>query len=85
MPIAWKGLLAQYAGRIHRESDGKECVTIHDYVDCSLPMLQRMFNKGVKSYKAMGYQIKYADHPPISGEISTQILLASDKTDSTDS
>ena len=60
MPIAWKGLLAQYAGRIHRESDGKKCVTIHDYVDCSLPMLQRMFNKREKSYKAMGYQIKCA-------------------------
>lgn len=57
MPIAWKGSLAQYAGRIHRESDGKECVTIYDYVDCSLPMLQRMFNKREKSYKAMGYRI----------------------------
>ena len=60
MPIAWKGSLVQYAGRIHRESDGKEHVTIHDYVDCSLPMLQRMFNKREKSYKAMGYQIDYA-------------------------
>ena len=59
MPIAWKGSLAQYAGRIHRESAGKECVTIYDYVDCSLPMLQRMFNKREKSYKAMGYQISY--------------------------
>jgi superfamily II DNA or RNA helicase len=34
MPIAWKGSLAQYAGRIHRVSDGKTQVTIHDYVDC---------------------------------------------------
>ena len=49
-PIAWKGSLAQYAGRIHRESDGKTQVTIHDYVDCGLPMLQRMFNKREKSY-----------------------------------
>jgi len=47
MRIAWKGTLAQYAGRIHRESDGKLRVTIHDYVDCSLPMLQRMFNKRI--------------------------------------
>ena len=57
MPIAWKGSLAQYAGRIHRESDGKTLVTIHDYVDCGLPMLQRMFNKREKSYKTMGYTI----------------------------
>jgi len=51
VPIAWKGSLAQYAGRIHRESDGKEHVTLHDYVDCSLPMLQRMFKKRQKVTK----------------------------------
>jgi len=60
MPIAWKGSLAQYAGRIHRESDGKTQVTIHDYVDCGLPMLQRMFNKREKSYKAMSYTILFS-------------------------
>lgn len=59
MPIAWKGSLAQYAGRIHRESDGKTQVTIHDYVDCGLPMLQRMLNKREKSYKTMGYTIHF--------------------------
>ncbi|ABC32979.1 DNA or RNA helicase of superfamily II [Hahella chejuensis KCTC 2396] len=59
MPIAWKGTLAQYAGRIHRESEGKTQVTIHDYVDCALPMLQRMFKKREKSYKAMGYTLQY--------------------------
>ncbi len=61
MPIAWKGSLAQYAGRIHREVEGKEQVTIIDYVDVSLPMLQRMFNKREKGYKAMGYQIHFPD------------------------
>jgi len=61
MPIAWKGSLAQYAGRIHREVEGKELVTIFDYVDASLPMLQRMFIKREKGYKAMGYQIQYSD------------------------
>jgi len=60
MPIAWKGSLAQYAGRIHRESDGKTQVTIHDYVDRGLPMLQRMFNKREKSYKTMGYTILFS-------------------------
>lgn len=60
MPIAWKGSLAQYAGRIHRESDGKTQVTIHDYVDCGLPMLQRMLNKREKSYKSMGYTILFS-------------------------
>tara|TARA_B110000503_G_scaffold34861_1_gene56857 strand:+ start:6588 stop:8627 length:2040 start_codon:yes stop_codon:yes gene_type:complete len=60
MPIAWKGSLVQYAGRIHRESDSKTQVTVHDYVDCGLPMLQRMFNKREKSYKAMGYTILFS-------------------------
>ncbi len=58
MPVSWKGSLAQYAGRIHRESDGKEQVTIFDYVDASLPMLQRMFRKREKGYKSMGYKIE---------------------------
>lgn len=79
MPIAWKGSLAQYAGRIHRESDGKDHVTIYDYVDCSLPMLQRMFNKREKSYKAMGYQISFNGDPPEQGQLSTEFLLVSDK------
>ncbi len=82
MPIAWKGSLAQYAGRIHRESDGKERVTIHDYVDCSLPMLQRMFNKREKSYKAMGYQIEFDDQASAGDKMPTENLLASDKVDS---
>ena len=61
MPIAWRGLLAQYAGRIHREFAGKERVTIFDYVDVSIPMLRRMYNKRAKGYKAMGYQIVLPD------------------------
>jgi superfamily II DNA or RNA helicase len=61
MPIAWKGSLAQYAGRIHREFDGKNVVTIFDYVDISLPMLKRMFKKREKGYKAMGYQLSIVD------------------------
>jgi superfamily II DNA or RNA helicase len=68
MPIAWKGSLAQYAGRIHRESDGKTQVTIHDYVDCGLPMLQRMFKKREKSYKTMGYTILFSGESASSDE-----------------
>jgi len=59
MPVSWKGSLAQYAGRIHRESEGKEQVTIYDYVDASLPMLKRMFKKREKGYKVMGYTIDF--------------------------
>lgn len=58
MPIAWKGTLSQYAGRIHREYEGKQEVTIFDYVDTNLPMLARMFKKREKGYKNMGYTIR---------------------------
>ncbi len=56
MPIAWKGALAKYTCRIQREVDGKTLVTIHDYVDSYIPMLQCMFSKRDKSDKSMGYE-----------------------------
>ncbi len=57
LPISWKGSLAQYAGRIHRRVAGKEKVIIYDYVDYSLPMLQRMFQRRQKGYDALGYAV----------------------------
>lgn len=79
MPIAWKGSLAQYAGRIHRKSAGKDKVTIFDYVDASLPMLQRMFYKRKKGYKAMGYQIiKSSSHNTANPD--AQLILSPAKT-----
>lgn len=57
LPIAWKGTLAQYAGRIHRVADSKEKVAIYDYVDSAVPMLQRMFQRRCKGYEAMGYSV----------------------------
>ncbi len=55
LPISWKGSLAQYAGRIHRQIEGKDRVFIYDYVDMALPTLQRMFQRRTKGYEAMGY------------------------------
>ncbi|CAO1659046.1 DNA helicase [Halomonas sp. NYA30] len=56
LPIAWKGTLSQYAGRIHRAVEGKQEVTVYDYLDTGLPMLELMYRKREKGYKAMGYQ-----------------------------
>lgn len=55
LPISWKGTLVQYVGRIQRLFEGKEKVIVFDYVDTSLPMLQRMYQKRAKGYDAMGY------------------------------
>ena len=58
LPIAWKGKVAQYAGRLHRNYPGKKEVLIYDYVDIHIPVLERMYQKRLKSYAAIGYQVK---------------------------
>jgi superfamily II DNA or RNA helicase len=57
MPVAWKGTLQQYAGRLHREHAGKTGVRVIDYVDGGHPVLQRMWEKRQRGYRAMGYQV----------------------------
>ena len=57
MPIAWKGTVAQYAGRLHRSFTGKEEVRIYDYVDLHIPVLERMYQKRLKAYRSVGYQV----------------------------
>ncbi|MBD1544844.1 TOTE conflict system archaeo-eukaryotic primase domain-containing protein [Roseibium aggregatum] len=58
MPIAWKGTLAQYVGRLHREHDGKGDVLVVDYVDQTVPVLARMAAKRRAGYRALGYMIE---------------------------
>jgi superfamily II DNA or RNA helicase len=55
MPISWKGTLVQYAGRLHRLHSRKKEVCIYDYVDREVPVLSRMFEKRLRSYRAIGY------------------------------
>ncbi len=55
MPIAWKGTLAQYVGRLHRQHDGKKDVLVVDYVDSAVPVLARMAAKRRSGYRALGY------------------------------
>ncbi len=57
MPVSWRGIIAQYAGRLHRLHDGKREVRIHDYADLDIPMLSRMFDKRCAGYDAVGYTI----------------------------
>ena len=56
LPISWKGLLAQYAGRIQRDWNTKKQVSIIDYVD-NFPTLLRMCKKRKRGYKSLGYNI----------------------------
>lgn len=54
LPIAWKGILAQYAGRIQREWSTKKVIQVYDFVDDYIT-LKRMWAKREKGYKALGY------------------------------
>lgn len=57
LPISWSGTLQQYVGRLHRAHEGKANVKVYDYVDSTVPTLQRMFKRRMKGYRALGYQI----------------------------
>ena len=57
MPISWKGTLAQYVGRLHREHHAKREVVVYDYVDSGVPMLARMALKRQSGYWGLGYQV----------------------------
>jgi superfamily II DNA or RNA helicase len=57
MPISWKGTLAQYVGRLHREHHAKREVVVYDYVDSGVPMLARMALKRQSGYRSLGYEV----------------------------
>lgn len=63
MPIAWKGTLQQYAGRLHRLYNNKKDVQIYDYVDLHVKMLEKMYGKRLKGYASIGYKAKAATFP----------------------
>jgi len=57
MPVSWKGTLAQYAGRLHREHHDKREVVVVDYADLNVPVLARMQQKRTSGCKNLGYSI----------------------------
>ena len=61
MPVAWRGTLAQYVGRLHRLHPAKREVLVYDYVDEDVPVLQRMTQKRIRGYRNLGYSVEQAD------------------------
>ncbi len=57
MPISWRGTLEQYVGRLQRNHHAKKELIVYDYADINEPVLKRMFEKRLKGYKAIGYEI----------------------------
>jgi superfamily II DNA or RNA helicase len=58
MPISWKGILAQYVGRLHRQHARKQDVLVYDYVDTGVPVLARMAIKRRIGYRNLGYSFE---------------------------
>lgn len=67
MPVAWKGTIQQYAGRLHRIYNNKKEVLIYDYVDIHIGVLERMYQKRLKGYASIGYSVKSDCKPFITG------------------
>jgi superfamily II DNA or RNA helicase len=57
-PVAFKGRVVQYVGRLLRTHVGKNDVELHDYVDERVPVLARMHNKRLRPYSTLGFDTK---------------------------
>lgn len=68
LPISWKGLVAQYAGRLHRENEGKKEVRIYDYIDIHEPICDSMYRKRLKGYASIGYRTIDISTPTLLGD-----------------
>ena len=57
-PIAFKGRIVQYVGRVLRPTDDKATVEVHDYVDLAVPVLARMHSKRLPGFASLGFDTK---------------------------
>lgn len=57
-PVSWKGIVAQYVGRLHREYQGKQDVQVYDYIDIRVPVCESSYRKRLKGYASIGYRIR---------------------------
>lgn len=69
LPISWKGKVAQYVGRLHRSYSGKTEVRVYDYADIHVPVLERMYQKRLKSYALIGYKTKTETRTHVSADV----------------
>jgi superfamily II DNA or RNA helicase len=55
LPIAWKGTVTQYVGRICRAATDKREIRVHDYVDAAVPVFARMAERRRRALRALGF------------------------------
>jgi len=63
-PIAWKGNVIQYVGRVSRVDANKKEILVIDYIDFKIPVLLRMFAKRLNAYKKIGFTLCTDDQKP---------------------
>ncbi|MDM7954639.1 MAG: hypothetical protein QUV07_15670, partial [Cyanobium sp. CZS 25K] len=51
------------AGRLHRQQSGKTSVRIIDWLDLGHPITQRMWERRLRGYRAMGYELTSTEQP----------------------
>ena len=56
-PLSFEGRIIQYAGRLHRASDGKNDVQIIDFIDSFSAIFSKMYRNRLKAYRKMGYSV----------------------------
>lgn len=76
LPVSWKGLIAQYTGRLHRNYPGKAETRIYDYIDLRVPICESMYRKRLHGYKAVGYSIAVANEGLFAEQITETIFDA---------
>ena len=54
-PIAFKGRLVQYVGRVLRAAPGKHTVEVHDYHDVETAVLASSLRKRAPGYRSLGF------------------------------
>lgn len=57
LPFSWKGRTNQYVGRLHRKMEEKDELRIYDYIDIGIEMFARMYQKRLKVYAKLNYQL----------------------------
>ena len=54
-PIAFKGRLVQYVGRVLRPGPGKVVAEVHDYNDVNTPVLGSSLARRAPGYRSLGF------------------------------
>lgn len=57
MPVSFRSVVEQYAGRLNRDYAGKKNVIVYDYVDSHIPMFDNMYAKRLRAYKQIGFEV----------------------------